>query len=338
MRDEARRQGNLHAFALGSWYLADVNLRAGDLGASEADARQALRVLSGFEYIHGYAVGHLVTVLLERGALREAADRLHTSDLPDAPPYANAHLGALAARARLSAARADWRQALDDWLAIGDRRLADGRINPSLELWRSSAAQCHLALGDRGAARGLADEELQLARAFGAPRALGRALRVAGLVEGGQAGMALLREAVEVLGESPVRLEHARALVDWGAALRRAGKRGEPARAPLREALDIATRCGAVSVAEQARAELLAAGAKPRRTALRGAAALTPSERRVAELATEGLTNREIAQTLFITIKTVEDHLRNTYRKLEVAGKGDLAGAMASEAPAGGLR
>jgi hypothetical protein len=131
----------------------------------------------------------------------------------------------------------------------------------------------------------------------GRARALGAALRAAGLIESGQRGLGLLEEAVDALSESPARLEHAKARTELGAALRRANRRSE-AREQLRQGLELATICGAASLAERAETELLATGARPRRIALSGVASLTPSERRVAELAAEGPTNREIAQAL----------------------------------------
>ena len=88
------------------------------------------------------------------------------------------------------------------------------------------------------------------------------------------------------------------------------------------------TTCGARRIANQARAELIAAGAKPRRDAITGRDALTAGELRVARLAAEGLTNREIAQALFITTKTAKAHLRSVYRKLEITRRGQLANAL----------
>ena len=78
----------------------------------------------------------------------------------------------------------------------------------------------------------------------------------------------------------------------------------------------MAHRWGARRIAGQARAELVAAGAKPRRDAITGRDALTASELRVARLAAEGKTNRQIAQSLFITTKTASAHLSRVYRKL----------------------
>ena len=127
---------------------------------------------------------------------------------------------------------------------------------------------------------------------------------------------------------SPAKLEHAKARTELGAALRRANRRSE-AREHLRQAVELATICGATALAERAERELLATGARPRRVALSGVDSLTPSERRVAEMAAEGPTNREIAQTLFVTQRTVEVHLTSIYRKLAISSRSQLAAALA---------
>ena len=133
-----------------------------------------------------------------------------------------------------------------------------------------------------------------------------------------------------MLEPSQARLEHARALVELGSAMRRANRRSE-AREPLRRGLELATACGASPLAERAETELLASGARPRRIALSGVDSLTPSERRVAQMAAEGGTNREIAQALFVTQKTVEVHLSSVYRKLDIASRSQLSKALAVE-------
>ena len=173
----------------------------------------------------------------------------------------------------------------------------------------------------------LADEELELARAFGTPRAVGIALRARGLVEGGDRGIELLAEAAEILAGSVARLEQARALIDLGAALRRANRRSE-ARSSLKKGLALARRCGAVPLAEFAHIELEASGARPRKIVRSGVDALTPSERRVARMAAAGATNKEIAQALFITTRTVETHLRHCYQKLEISSRTGLPAAL----------
>ena len=201
-----------------------------------------------------------------------------------------------------------------------------GLATPAIPTY-ASAALAHHQLGDDERARTLAAEELVRARAWGTPSALSFALRTAGIVTGGEAGLALLGQAAAAVADSPARYERARSLTEYGAALRRAGHRTQ-ARAPLREALELADACGARRTAARAREELLATGARPRRIALSGADALTPSERRVARLAVDGLSNREIAQALFVTIRTVEGHLTQSYMKLDIAGREQLASAL----------
>ena len=130
-----------------------------------------------------------------------------------------------------------------------------------------------------------------------------------------------------MLRDTPARLELAKALAALGGALRR-DRRPTDAREPLRAALELAVACDAPGLAEEVRAELYAAGARPRTDALAGVAALTASERRVVELAAGGETNRDIAQALFVTPKTVEVHLSNAYRKLGVRSRRELPAAL----------
>jgi DNA-binding CsgD family transcriptional regulator len=184
-------------------------------------------------------------------------------------------------------------------------------------------------LGDRGRAIDIAAEALARAERTDVLHLRIRARRVLGLCDQGSRGLRSLRAAVRLGADAPSRLETMRALVDLGAALRRENRRTD-ARAPLQRAADMAHRGGAVALAERARIELAASGARPRRDALlSGPGSLTPSERRIAELAATGQSNREIAQALFVTPKTVEYHLRNAYRKLDIQTRTELAGALA---------
>lgn len=145
---------------------------------------------------------------------------------------------------------------------------------------------------------------------------------------GGQPGIDHLRQATQRLAVTPVRLAQARALIDLGATLRRAGLRGE-CRKPLREGLDLAEEGFAAPLAARARAELAATGIRvPRR---RIGDPLTPSERRIVELAAAGQSNPRIAQALFVTVKTVESHLANAYHKLGVSSRRELSAALAEQ-------
>jgi DNA-binding CsgD family transcriptional regulator len=329
---QARAAGDSGRLGAGLANRAWLALRRGDLSAAEADARTALtefptppmyRVLNG---------GVLVGALVEQGEL-DAAERALE---PFGSEVERASITAAAlrlARGRLRIEQGRIPDGLDDFLAVGDLLTGAFVTCPGYVPWRSDAALAHLMLGDRDAAERLAAEELELARAFGTPRALGVAKRAAGLVAGGERGAALLREAVHAFERGDARLERARALADLGALQRRRNRRAE-ARELLREALDAAHRAGAKGLAEQAETELRATGARPRRAVLTGVASLTASERRIAELAGQGLTNREIAQMLFITARTVEGHLTSVFRKLRLDSRSDLDSALATSAQA----
>ena len=284
--------------------------------------------------LHAPARAMVLSCLLD--TMRERADRgvaeaFLVEHGIDGDLWATAMAGMLLfSRGHLRLAAGDARAALRDFEQLQRRDELSGLDTPAMPS-RASQALAHLALGERDAARALAAEELARARRWNTPSALAFALRTAGLVEGGAAGMELLRESAVAVGEA-VPYERARSLAALGAALRRAGHRRD-AREPLREALDLADRCGALRLAAAAREELVASGARPRRAARSGRDALTPSERRVAQLAADGLTNREIAQALFVTVRTVEGHLTQTYMKLDACSREQLATALA--APAG---
>jgi DNA-binding CsgD family transcriptional regulator len=203
--------------------------------------------------------------------------------------------------------------------------------NPAVVAWRSHLALALLALDRREEALELAREEVELARAWGSPRPIGVALRTLGLAQGGEEGIELLRESLSALEGSSARLERARTLVELGAALRRANQRVD-ARELLKEGLDIAVRAGAHPLVGRAEEELAATGARPRRLLLSGVESLTASERRVARFAADGLSNKDIAQALFVTTKTVEVHLSNVYRKLGIGSRSELPQALGGEA------
>ncbi|MBV9193239.1 MAG: AAA family ATPase [Solirubrobacterales bacterium] len=327
---DARRLGSLpHVLGL-SCYRALAHRGIGNLADAEADARVALETgprPPGFHAALALAV--LLETLAERGEFdtAEAADQRY----PLAEQFPTMiHAGVLrASRGRLRLAELRPAAALDDLLAAGDLFARLRTPNAMTVPWRSDAALAQLALGAQNEAKALAGEEVALAKAFGGPRMLGIALRAAGLAEGGTRGIGLLRQAVYVLESSPARLERARAMADLGAALRRAGQRIQ-SREILRPALDLAHRCGALGLTERTRTELIAAGGRPRRLVLTGLDSLTPSERRVAQLAAAGLPNREIAQHLFITARTVEGHLTHTYQKLDITSREQLPDALAS--------
>ncbi|HEY2372651.1 MAG TPA: AAA family ATPase [Gaiellaceae bacterium] len=332
--EQARTAGDGGRLAVMLATRAWLELRLGELGAAELDTRAALST-AGLPAPPMYRVlntGLLVKALVDQGRLDEADAALELVD-GDANGGSTTQAVLRLARGRLRLEQGRVADGLDDFLAVGRDLTAASVVTPAFLPWRSEAALAQLALGDRAAARRLANEEVALARSFGAPRALGVALRAGGLAAGGQRGSALLRDAVAAFERAGATLERARALTDLGAMLRRGNRRVE-ARPYLREALDAADRLGAAAVRDTAETELRASGAKPRRRSLSGAGSLTASERRIAELASQGLTNREIAQTLFVTARTVEGHLTNVFRKLHLQSRTALAAALTADSAA----
>ncbi len=275
----------------------------------------------------------LAAIMLDRGEVELAEGTI--AKITGAPYPEDSPVGAhvLALRSRIHAARHRDAEALDDALEAGRLLLAAGIENPAVCAWRSQAAVAASKLGDRDRAERLAREEVDLARRFGAAPAIGVALTGAGRIASGKQAVDLLTEAAEVLDQSGARLEHARTLTYLGAALRHHGSQKQ-ARETLRRALDAATRLGAEQVSRRARSELRLAGARPRGTTTIGPAALTAAERRVTDLAAIGLTNREISEELYVTKKTVEWHLHNAFRKLDVQSRAELAEVLGAEAEA----
>ncbi len=325
----ARSSTVLYSNSLGS--RASGRVWSGDVRGAEDDAVEALALLPADDpIVRPTVLSALTDVHIERGTLAQAAAFLHEAWPPGELPAMLSGCQALASRGRLALQLGDASAALNDLEDAGRRALAIGYINPMALMWRSYAAIAAARLGERDRAAELIEEDLEIARRFGAPESIGEALRVRALLAPAGEMAERAREAVDVLAGSELRVAHARALIDLGAALRRGGHRRD-ARDPLREGLDLANRCGSVVETNRAIDELRATGARPRRPALRGVDSLSPQERRIAAMATEGLANREIAEALFLTRRTVEMHLTGVYRKLGVSGRRDLPAALAAK-------
>ena len=252
--EDARRRGSGIAFATASSLRSLVAYRRGRLNDALADASAALELAADVHGSQGFlaaALGTLVYTALDQGTvdaeLGAFADRFVREQAADNLPYSHA----MHARACLRIDRGELEAAYQELLATGRRELEWGARNPAVTPWRSSAALVAHALGDERSARELAFEEVELARAFGAPRALGVALRAAGLVAGQGEGIALLAEAVAVLERSLGALEHARALIDQGLALRAVGAVAQ-AEPRLAAGHALAIRCGAAALAARA--------------------------------------------------------------------------------------
>jgi ATP/maltotriose-dependent transcriptional regulator MalT len=330
--EDAQSRGSLLGFAAASHMRAVAILLRGRVPDAAKDARQALAVEPrGWRLGAGGARAVLANCLLERGDL-EGAERHLAAAGEVTGEHDVTRLSLLSTRARLRLTRADAEAALADFLAAGELGERAGAANPVLAPWRSGAALAHTALGHPAEGVRLAEAELALAERFGAPGPIGRALRTIGMIRGPESGLEALEASARCLESSQAALERARSMVEFGAALRRSGRRRD-AREPLREGLDLARRCGADALAERARQEARVAGARPRRTAVSGLEALTARELQVARLAANGRSNREIAEALVVTVKTVEWHLKHSFRKLGVDSRQKLSRLLADAEP-----
>ena len=329
-RDEAHRTGAalLH-WTIDVWLGAEQQ-RRGNLGSAIELLRESAVIgrrwnAGGTQYAGSqFSEAPLALALLDQGELAAAREVIERS--PPSPT--------------------DTMFSTQVWLyALAHVRLDEGRLDEALEAtlqqerrttwlrtpvgydWRLPRAQALHRLGRQDEALAFAEGAVGLAERWGTPNVVGPALRVRGELRGPE-GFADLRRSVDLLAGSSARLEYAKSLASLGAALRRERQPTE-ARDPLERAYELARACDAGGVVEAVRTELAASGVRRRRDEAGGAGALTPSERRVADLAAGGRTNREIAQELFVTPKTVEVHLSAAYRKLGITSRHALAGVLA---------
>ncbi len=330
MQEAMREQGSPTWFGLTTHSHARLLRDGGELREAEAEAQVAVEAVAASQgWMNALPTATLTAVLLDRGRLAEAWrawNRLGLgAEVPDVRPL----IELLMVRARLRHAGGDTTGALDDLAEAARRLSAFGPPSINDQPPRLQRALLEHAAGEQAVAADTAEHALRVARGWGTPGAVGEALRVLGVVTG---DAETLRGAVDSLAASPLRLEHATALADLGGLLRRHGARRD-AREPLHAALELARDCGADGLAARAGDELEMTGIRvPPRTGS-GPDALTPSERRIAGLAADGASNREIAQTLFLSVKTIEMHLGHAYRKLGIGSRRDLRTALNAERP-----
>ena len=330
--DEALARAHSHGslFAISGLHMwqGGAHLRRGELDEAETVLPLAQSEFNLWSFGAGaglYLNGFRAIVQLERADLEGARRSLaavaeHPDDDADGTRYFDNARLAVAAVEGVEPARL---------LEMAEAHAARHArvLNPAYNPWREYKIRALAKLDRREEARELAEENLRLARHWGAPGTVGAAVRAMARVGDPDETLPYLEEAAAVLDGGTARLEQAKALTALGRALR-AARRPTDAREPLQRAVELAEACSSERVRDIARAELAASGARPRRTALSGVASLTPSEERVARLAADGMTNREVAQKLFVTPKTVEVHLSNAYRKLEIRSRRQLTGAL----------
>jgi DNA-binding CsgD family transcriptional regulator len=327
-RDRARLA--IGALRSGLGVRGRVAMMRGDVLAAESDVRALLDLAEEGELGPPGLLDLLIDVLIERGRLEEADEELRRAGFVGEVPRLAPLNWLLSARGRLRLAQGQTEAGIAELLACGERCDTNGPSNPAIVPWRSQVAPALAECGRHEEALTLAREELELARRFGARHVEGRSLRALGLLEEGVRRTRLLTDAVATLEPSFARLELARALGDLGAALAADGRPAE-ARPQLGRALELAGSLGASALAECLLGQLIAVGGRPRSASRGGVDGLTPAERRVAELAASGLTNRQAAQELFLSEKTIETHLASTYRKLAIRSRAQLAGALGGD-------
>jgi len=328
---DARERGWPIGFAFASTIRAWMHLRRGEIQAAEADARAAdeVRQLHGSTPLEPFVSAFLVWALVELGR-EDEADRLLEERCPPEVPDAAVFQLLMLTRGERRIARGDRDGGVADVLLVGERELRFGGTTPAAMAWRSTAAIALAAAGEEDRARALAAEELELTLAQGTDRSIGIALRGVALTGPRDERIGTLERSVEHLERSRARLELARSLTELGATLRR-DRRARDAREPLRRAVELARECGAIASERRALDELGATGERQRSDETDGVAALTPSELRTARMAASGRSNREIAEDLFVTPRTIEVHLTRTYRKLNIRSRRELAEALGEE-------
>ncbi len=324
----ARASGSVMGYATAIYSRAHPHLGQGRLAESIADSRAALDAQRhGWRQYLPVAYSLLIQALLERGDLDQARTELAIASREDWDLDLTWST-MFWARGLVHLAQGEPREALADFRTWGERWPVP---NPAFYAeWRSNAAVAATMLGDHDQAVELATAELTLVARFDSRRSTGVALRALGLAQRDESGIETLRAAVENLAESEATLELCRATVDLGALERRNGKRAD-ARRTLAGGFDLAQRLAAGALAQRAGEEIRLAGGRPRNRSLTGADSLSPGELRVAKMAASGMTNREIAQALFVTPKAVQWHLTNTYRKLEISSREEIAVKLQSD-------
>jgi DNA-binding CsgD family transcriptional regulator len=328
----AARMGRMQTFEIFSALRGFYLQRRGDLADAAADIEPILTAPAdarGLGFAEFVALITQVRLLIDDGQPDLAEATARTARVPSG--FERGFMTALLRQAQGAAQLAQGRfdAAAAALTEVGELCDANGLRSPAVFPWRSDLALALAGTERHEEAVLLAAAELRLAERCDLDRARGYALRALGLLRGGEAGLRDLEAAVQAFARSPARLEHGWASYQLGAALRRANHR-RAARAPLDDALDLALACGAKLLAQRSTEELTALGARPRRIMLTGAASLTASERRVCRLASGGLRNTDIAQALFVSLRTVETHLGNAYRKLDITSRHELPAALAA--------
>ncbi|WP_432856437.1 ATP-binding protein [Amycolatopsis sp. CA-161197] len=332
LMEHAQRRGEAWTYTLGASTRSLVLLWTGNSADGLSDAQFAHDIITQEAWGDAGAMPQaaLAAALIRHGEPARALQVLDSVRRPRLDRFTLEYHWVLMARARALAATGDGPGALEQLLRCRDSLAEADIANPVLAPWWYEAAEvlAGLGRGDEGWA-GIEEAEEGAAR-WGTARALGMVRTARGVLTPGDTGIDLLAEAAEILAPSPAKLEHARAEFLLGRRLFHRGD-AEGARDRLRRSIDVAVLCRDKLQLNQSLPALAEAGGRMRRGTASPADALSGSERRVAEKAAEGATNREIAESLFLTVRTVELHLTGVYRKLGLKGRAEIAEALSEQ-------
>jgi DNA-binding CsgD family transcriptional regulator/tetratricopeptide (TPR) repeat protein len=323
MLTASRTRGDIRAESAALSLRSMVLCQSGEIAEATSDAESAMEIVRQTPALGGVALPRIALA----AALARSCDPDRASALLDEVDPES--LGALeyheylTASATVQWAQGDPAEALEILLMCGRSLAASGIVNPMFVPWWVDAACVLAELGRLTEARAVAEHGSALSRRWDTPESHGLALLAESATETGAEAVSLLSAAVVKLAGSAFRLHYLRAEYYLGVALLQAGD-AKAARSRFRRVADMAVGCGHRILAAKARDRLVVSGGRMQPIAGARVDVLTVSERRVATLAAGGANNREIAESLVVTLRTVEIHLTNAYRKLGVTGRDDL--------------
>ncbi|MFI1224511.1 MULTISPECIES: BREX system ATP-binding domain-containing protein [unclassified Streptomyces] len=316
-----------------------LHMHRGLLTEAGRDARLALTALRRIDadahHMGALARSVLIDVAVEKDQLAEVSELLDVQVPPAGQPAAWWHLHLAHSAARALGRLGHSRQALALVTYCEQELGRRGISNPAVLPWRSTKALICAGLGNLPDARRLARREADLALRWGAPFAQGRALLTLAAVSPVGDVLRLNRRAVDLLDVEEAPLLYAQSLYATGHAYQQGGSTAR-ARELLHRANEVSIALGADGLVELVQKALRDAGGRPDPRKASAEALLTPSERQVAKLASQGMSNRDIARLLQVSLRNVESHLTHCYRKLRISGRGELSRFLSAEEGAAG--
>jgi DNA-binding CsgD family transcriptional regulator len=332
-RDRASRLGYLDLESFACRLLAELEIRAGHWDAAETNARRCFDLTQGSAFNNLEGCGQWARAIVDAHLGRVDSARKHA--LSARTHFESIDDLAWTTRAThvlgfLELSLGDGSAAVDLLAPLPKHERRIGVREPAMFCIRPDLIEALVMTGELDTARDVLAELEDLTRAANGRWAIATALRCRGQVAAAEGRS---REAVEILSEAikahadvPQPFDHARTLLALGTAQRRAKQRGD-ARASLEASLETFDILGAGLWTRRARSEIARLGGRR----ARDRDELTETERRIAELAGMGRSNREIAGELFVSERTVESNLTRTYRKLGVRSRTELARRLPAE-------